>query len=510
MSPLYRFFSLPIRTKLILAVTVLFGLISLFAFFYFPLRLKQEAYATTLNKAKSIAQMAAFGASPALFFNDPESVEEIVLGARQNPDLAFLLVRDRAGRMIATFNPETAEKSEFGRSQERPFVSPITRVYCVMSPVVFNQGGTSERVGDLFLGLSLAEVDLKINVTRKTSALISLAIIVLGIALAFGVSAMIIRPLNRVTDTVRGMSRGDFSKRAPVFYEDEVGYLARSFNVMVDNLERARSELKQLNQSLQNRAEELQKAKDGAEAASRAKSEFLASMSHELRTPLNAIIGFSQILEEKFFGPLNEKQTEYAKDILESGRHLLALINDVLDLAKVEAGRVELEYSSCALKDLLESSLVMIREKCSTRGIQLTLRLSEEVKEKRLWADERRLKQVLFNLLSNSTKFTPDGGAITLEAKGDGAGVVVSVADTGIGIEPSNHEKVFEPFFQVKSGTKDKTPGVGLGLSLCKQIVELHGGRIWVESAGLDKGSRFSFIIPEPRDQSIGLGEAGR
>jgi len=510
MNILQRFYSLPIRFKLLFAIGVSFGLISIFIFIYFPLRLKKEAYATTLNKAQSIARMASFGVSPALFFNDKEGMEEIILGSRQNKDLVYLIIQDRAGRLIASFSRETAERSEFERSKERPFISPKNRVYSVMNPIMFSQSQTPERIGALYLGLSLAEVDLKIRNTKRTSAAISLAVFLFGLILVFGTSSLIIRPLIRMTNTIKVIAEGDLSKRAPVSYKDEVGYLAGEFNLMVDNLDRARNELKKLNRDLQARAEELQRAKEGAEGASLAKSEFLASMSHELRTPLNAVIGFSQILDEQFYGPLNEKQTEYVRDILESGKHLLALINDVLDLAKVEVGRMEPEYTQVAVRELLEHSLIMVKEKCSKHGIKLALRMSDGVKDKQVWADERRLKQVVFNLLSNSAKFTPDGGAITIEAKEDGAGVIINVSDTGIGIEPEHQEKVFEPFYQVKSGTMDKTPGVGLGLSLCKQLVEMHGGRIWVESRGRNEGSRFIFVIPERQTPPAASSESGR
>jgi hypothetical protein len=219
-------------------------------------------------------------------------------------------------------------------------------------------------------------------------------------------------------------------------------------------------------------------------------------MSHELRTPLNAIIGFSEVLRDEYFGSLNEKQADYVNDILESGKHLLSLINDILDLSKVEAGKLELEPSRVNLKDLLENSLVMIKEKCMKNGIDLSFSIAEGLDDLEISADERRLKQVMFNLLSNAAKFTPDGGAIKLEAEKKGEEVVVSVEDTGIGVAPDDQEKIFEEFHQVKGSLQDKTPGTGLGLPLAKRLVEMHKGRIWIESEGEGKGSRFSFTLP--------------
>ena len=228
------------------------------------------------------------------------------------------------------------------------------------------------------------------------------------------------------------------------------------------------------------------------EAASRHKSEFLANMSHELRTPLNAIIGFSEVLVDRMFGELNEKQDEYLKDIHASGQHLLSLINDILDLSKIEAGRMELELTHFDLPQAIDNALTLVRERAGRRGIALHQAVDEGLGQ--VTGDERKIKQVLLNLLSNALKFTPEGGRIDVRGRIADGMAEISVTDTGVGIAAEHHDAVFEEFRQVGEAEK-KAEGTGLGLALCRKFVELHGGRIWVTSQ-IGSGSTFAFTLP--------------
>jgi signal transduction histidine kinase len=300
--------------------------------------------------------------------------------------------------------------------------------------------------------------------------------LLLALALGLVVSDSLVVPLKKTQRRLAGIAAGDFSGQLEVPNRDEIGALAADVNRMSDELRRVYREL---------------------EAASRHKSDFLATMSHELRTPLNAIIGFSEVLHEQMSGELNEDQLAEVEDVLAASEHLLSLINDVLDLAKIEAGRMELELSEVAIPELLRSAISLHSERANRGRVDLSL--TTEPEEITIRADGRRVRQVVFNLLSNAIKFTPPDGRVDVSARLDDGRVEIAVTDTGPGIPPGDLVTIFEEFEQTSDGKRAE--GTGLGLPVSRKLVELHGGRLWVESAG--NGSTFRFTLPVRPTESV-------
>lgn len=248
-----------------------------------------------------------------------------------------------------------------------------------------------------------------------------------------------------------------------------------------------------LEKRVEERTEELQKANIALEKANRLKSEFLATMSHELRTPLNAIIGFAEVLRDEITGALNTEQKEYVGDIHSSGQHLLSMINSILDLSKIEAGKFELQYEEFSVENAINEVLNTIMGSSHKKGISIRTHVHEDIPS--LMADKVKFKQIMFNLLSNAVKFTPENGRITINARLSNQHVQIAVSDTGIGIKSDDMNKLFEAFRQVDGSYARRYEGTGLGLILTKRLVELHGGKIWAKSE-YGKGSTFTFTLP--------------
>ena len=315
------------------------------------------------------------------------------------------------------------------------------------------------------------------------TALLFMAGLFLSVPLAIFFGNRVSNPVLRLRSVAEQIGQGNFDVPTSS-RKDEIGDLERALQSMA---ERLRDYTTSLEQKVSEKTAQL-------ELANRHKSEFLANMSHELRTPLNAVIGFSDVLKEQYFGELNAKQAEYVKDINESGQHLLSLINDILDLSKIEAGHMDLDLSQFSLPMSIDNAMVLVRERALRHQLQLRTHIAPDVTD--VVADERKFKQILINLLTNAVKFSYPYGWVEVIARRDTNGVMVTVKDSGMGVAPEDHAVIFQEFRQLKSDGRAKLEGTGLGLSLAKSLVELHGGRIWVESE-LGKGASFMFTLPD-------------
>jgi signal transduction histidine kinase len=323
----------------------------------------------------------------------------------------------------------------------------------------------------------------------RRSLLAATTILTLALVMSFLVShwyaRRLTRPILALEAGAVAFAQGNFKNRMQVRTGDEIELLAAEFNRMADQLQ-------EYTGSLERRVAEKTAQ---LEEANRHKSEFLANMSHELRTPLNAIIGFSEVLKERMFGELNEKQLEYARDIFGSGQHLLSLINDILDLSKVEAGRMALDMGEFDVRAAVDNCCTLIRERAHRSRLRFSCEVEPGVGT---WlADERKFKQVVLNLLTNAVKFTPAGGTVALRAWIEGEWLVVSVRDTGVGIAAQDRAAIFREFHQVELHGEARQEGTGLGLSLSRRLMELHCGTLTVESEP-GRGSTFTAHFPGP------------
>jgi signal transduction histidine kinase len=462
--------------------------------FLHDLRVARRA---ALEQLTTSADIVGGNVASALDFLDRGAAAKALESLRAEPDIFYAAVYDRDGEVFASYTGGAGGRAAGAapRGSSAEFSSGHIRV---TRSIV--SGG--EEVGTILIMSGMQRH--KRAVTQR--GWLALWALLLGMAAAFALASLAQRPISEpilaLVRAARSISEtGRYSVRVPKQSSDEIGTLCETFNDMIAQVEKREADLQEAHQELEDRVRErtaeLAVAKEAAEAADRIKSAFLATMSHELRTPLNSIIGFTGILMQELPGPLNAEQKKQMGMVSGSAEHLLALINDVLDISKIEAGQMKIAAEPFDPAEALRNAVRTARPLAEKKGLALEEAYAGEA---RLTGDRRRFEQVALNLLSNAIKFTEKGSVRASCSAGDGD-VAVRVEDTGIGIRPGDMDKIFKPFRQIDTGTSRQYEGTGLGLSICKKLAELMGGAITVESE-YGRGSAFTVTLPLERKGS--------
>jgi signal transduction histidine kinase/DNA-binding response OmpR family regulator len=459
------------------------------------------------------AQVAGSNSVTALLFSDSHAAETTLSALAAAPNIVSASIYTVDGRPFATYRRDmdyqdlTVPAMPLGRAEAHWF----TNGHLILAHMIIFQG---KPTGVVYIRSDLQEMTKRFKRYAGIAVLVLLASLILALLAASVFQRAVAEPIIHLADISRIVSREkNYSVRAsPTGNRDEPDLLIGAFNEMLGQIEVREAALHKVHDDLENRVQartaELAAANKALEVqnreverATRLKSKFLASMSHELRTPLNAIVGFSDLLAEQTAGQLNDKQKRFVNHIKQGSSHLLQLINDILDLSKIEAGQLELRCETFKVKDALPEVLSTIRPLAMAKNIEVQHSLETEWA---VYADRVRFKQILYNLVSNAVKFTPKNGRITIGCNEDGELVRISVADTGIGIRPEDQALIFEEFRQVEGTPETIQEGTGLGLAITKRLVEQQGGKISVESE-VGKGSRFTFTLPARSKSPVSL-----
>ena len=514
---------------IILLLIILLGVIDL----HQQRRLAEEEF---MERGQTMAANLAYSSELGVFGEDRSLLESAMRGVAGDADFAYVLIYGEDWRILAnegrqvtnvkgrTWELSDEEKAQLLRDQQtfsRRMTREKARFVEFLAPIVSQkvempadlrlglpgaaQQAQQRPIGAVRLGLSLKSVDAHIATLLKWRVGLIVSFLILSTLAIYIFSRRITRPIKRLTDQATQIAEGHLDQEIPVESRDEIGQLALRFNDMARSLKGNINEkelilvqLQELNRTLEDRIRrrtvEIEAINAELREATGHKSQFLANMSHEFRTPLNAVIGFSEVLLDPSLKVTEQERTQFLTDTLNSGRHLLNLVNEVLDLSKVEAGRMELQIEPATLHDTLEAVRSTMRPLAAEKAIDLRIETDGRISSFPM--DAARVKQILLNLVGNAIKFTPRAGKVWVRTDTENGAVRVEVGDTGPGIPAEDHERIFLEFQQAeRGGSTDKPGGTGLGLALAKKFVEMHGGKLWVESE-VGKGSRFCFTLP--------------
>ena len=480
------------------------------------------AYRSVMTRElMSLADVIGSNSAAALTFNDQRAAEETLSALGKDSRITLAAIYTKDGNVFATYRRHHLEEDAIPVGPRADGSALEGRRLIMFHQIILDQ----EKIGTLYIQADTQEVYARLRVSAMIVLGVLLASSLVALVLASTLEGVISQPILNLAHTAAIVSeRQDYSVRVAGSSQDELGQLIDGFNEMLTQIQRRDTALQEardhLEATVERRTRQLQVAKQRAEEVSRHKSSFLSNMSHELRTPLNSILGFAWLLQDPAVSSLSEQQTRFARNIATSGEHLLALINDLLDVSKVEAGKLILHLEPFPLREAIEAALYDIRPQAEQKQQAFELSMDGDIPV--IDADPIRFKQILYNLLSNAVKFSPAGGRVRVTAKmvsrsESGVSSVqpetrnpkpetesasdfveITVSDTGIGIKSEDLGKLFQIFTQLEPALTKQFQGTGLGLALTKQLVELHGGSIWAASEGEGRGSTFTVRLPLP------------
>lgn len=510
------------KLKFILSISILIILTSLCLSLFFIKHETTQIRKNLISRGKSLAKNLAYNSEYGVLTANKETLLRLLEGILEENDVVYALIQSMEGKTLAHLSIQPIELPQGIEGEALKAEGPIIKFYSLKKESIYDIAYPvrtkrvkrireeiglfaeevseipviEEKIGVVRVGISLASMQAMMKSVKKTIILFTLLVVGAGILVTVVLVRIIVKPIGELVLATERIANGDLTHKVEVRSRDEIGFLAGSFNQMMLELEKAKERVEDYSRTLEKKVKErtrdLENLNKELKEATRHKSEFLANMSHELRTPLNAVLGFTKLILDGVYGEIPDKLRNKINKININGEHLLKLINDVLDISKIEAGKVELNLSEYAVNDLVDTVFHQSYSLAKEKDLWMSVEVSDGLPV--AFGDMKRISQILLNLIGNAIKFTREG-TIRIGAGLEGNKILFFVADTGIGIAKEDQRNIFSEFRQVDGSDTKEFGGTGLGLSISKKIVEMHGGKIWVESEP-GKGSTFKFTIP--------------